>query len=143
MCPTTQTVPMSDKFRATLPIPPSSNHMYVRRYKSYFKNGKKRKRLMNVLSDRAQEWMSKAGDEAYTAMQECGWSCRKPKQKVVVELRVCWPDKRKRDVHNLHKLLADVLEGKVYDNDQYALLRDMDFDYDKENARVEVTAYDL
>ena len=98
---------------------------------------------MNVLSDRAQEWMSKAGDEAYTAMQECGWSCRKPKQKVVVELKVFWPDSRKRDVHNLHKLLADCLEGKVCDDDQWMLLRDMDFDYDKENARVEVVAYDL
>jgi Holliday junction resolvase RusA-like endonuclease len=134
---------MSSRFTVTLDLPPSSNHMYVKRYKTYVKNGKKRKRLMNVLSDRACEWMEKAGDEAVLAMKEQGWTSRKPKQKVVVELRVWWPDRRKRDVHNLHKLLADCLEGRVADDDQWMLLRDMDFDYDKGHARVEVTAYDL
>lgn len=131
------------RFRVTLPLPPSSNHMYVRRYKSYFKNGKKKKRLMNVLSDRAQEWMSDAGDRCIEAMADCGWECRPLKQKVVVELRVWWPDKRKRDVHNLHKLLADCLQGRVCDDDQWMLMRDVDFSYDKGHARVEVVAYDF
>jgi Holliday junction resolvase RusA-like endonuclease len=117
--------------------------MYVRRYKAYYKNGKKRKRLMNVLSDRAQEWMAQAGDEAVEAMKVCGWQSRPPKRKVVVELLVWWPDRRKRDVHNLHKLLADCLQGRVCDDDQWMLIRDMDFDYDKGHPRVEVQAYDL
>ena len=133
----------STSFKATFDLPPSSNHMYVRRYKCYYKNGKRRKRLMNVLSDRAQAWMEKSGDEALVAMKECGWTSRPKKQKVVVELNVWWPDRRKRDVHNLHKLLADCLEGRVCDDDQWMLIRDMDFDYDKGNPRVEVLAYDF
>ena len=133
----------STSLRATFDLPPSSNHMYVRRYKAYYKNGKRRKRLMNVLSDRAQDWMSKAGDEALDAMKACGWESRPKGTKVIVELWVWWPDKRKRDVHNLHKLLADMLEGKVCDDDQWMLLRDMDFDYDKGHPRVEVVGYDF
>ncbi len=131
----------SPDFKAVLPLPPSSNHMYVRRYKSYFKNGKKKKRLMNVLSDRAQRWMEDAGDRALEAMKECGWESAPKGEKVVVELRVWWPDKRKRDVHNLHKLIADCLEGKVCDDDQWMLIRDVDFGYDHSDPRVEVTAF--
>lgn len=134
---------MSDRFTVTLPLPPSSNHMYVRRYKTYLKGGKKRKRLMNVLSERAQKWMSEAGDDALQAMKDCKWECRPLKTKVVIELRVWWPDRRKRDVHNLHKLLADCLQGRVGADDQWFLMRDMDFDYDKGNPRVEVIAYEL
>lgn len=129
-------------YKATLPLPPSSNHIYVRRYKVYYKNGKKRKRLMNVLSDRAREWMDSAGDIAKTAAKKCEWECRGKGIRVVCELYVYWPDHRKRDVHNLHKLLADRLEGIVLQNDQWLLIRDMDFDYDKGNPRVEVIAYD-
>ena len=98
---------------------------------------------MNVLSERAQEWVSAAGDECVEAMKEWDWVSRPIKQKMVVELRVWWPDKRKRDVHNLHKLLADRLQGVVCDDDQWMLIRDVDFDYDKDNPRVEVVAYDF
>ena len=130
------------RYKVTLPLPPSSNHMYVRRYKVYYKNGKKRKRLMNVLSDRAQEWMADSGDKCLQAMIDSKWECREKGTKVVAELYVYWPDHRKRDVHNLHKLLADCLEGRVCKDDQWLLLRDMDFDYDTKNPRLEVICYD-
>lgn len=126
-------------YRVTLRLPPSSNHIYVRRSKTYYKNGKKRKRVMNVLSDRAQAWMEYAGDEALKAMEECKWECRD--EKTVVEMWVYWPDRRRRDAHNLTKLLCDALEGSVTKDDKWMLVRIMDFCLDRENPRVEVTAY--
>lgn len=128
------------KYHVTLPLPPSSNHIYVRRAKNYYKDGKKKRRLMDVLSDRAQDWMADARDKALEAMGE--WEC-KDKTKVVVEARVYWPDRRKRDCHNLSKLLCDALEGTVVMDDQYILLRYVDFEIDKANPRLEVVAYEL
>jgi crossover junction endodeoxyribonuclease RusA len=125
-------------YHVTLPLPPSSNHIYVRRAKVYYKNGKRKRRVMDVLSDRAQAWMASARDLALTAMGQ--WECPE-KTKVVVEVMVYWPDRRRRDCHNLSKLLCDSLEGTVCKDDQYMLLRYMDFEIDKENPRVEVTAH--
>lgn len=130
---------MTPTYRVTLRLPPSSNHIYVRRSKTYYKNGKKRKRVMNVLSDRAQAWMNYAGFEAEKAMLECNWACLE--EKTVVEMRVYWPDLRIRDAHNLTKLLCDALEGKITMDDKFMLVRVMSIDLDRENARVEVTAY--
>lgn len=126
-------------YKVTLTLPPSSNHIYCRRSKTYYKNGKKRKRVMNVLTDRAQAWMEYAGDAALTAMEECEWECLD--EKVIVEMRVYWPDLRRRDAHNLTKLLCDALEGTVCMDDKWMLVRIMDFQLDRENPRVEVLAY--
>jgi Holliday junction resolvase RusA-like endonuclease len=145
-------------YKVTLPLPPSSNHAYVRRAKNYWKNGKKRRRVMDVLSDRAQAWMADARDKALEAVGD--WECP-DKTKVVVEVMVRWPDRRRRDCHNLSKLLCDALEGSVVKDDRYILLRFMDFEVyrgeyanlnflryvdfelDRENPRVEVKCYEL
>jgi len=127
------------RYGVTLPLPPSSNHIYVRRAKVYFKGGKKKRRVMDVLSTRAQEWMADARDRAVSAM---GPWVATDKVKVVVECKVYWPDRRRRDCHNLSKLLCDALEGAVCKDDQYMLLRYMDFELDKDNPRVEVVAYE-
>jgi crossover junction endodeoxyribonuclease RusA len=127
-------------FHVTLPLPPSSNHAYVRRAKVYYKNGKRKRRVMDVLSDRSQDWMANARDRALDAMGD--WVTTED-SKVVVECVVHWPDKRRRDCHNLSKLLCDSLEGSVCKDDRWILLRYVDFSIDKENPRVEVTAYPL
>jgi crossover junction endodeoxyribonuclease RusA len=126
-------------FRITLPIPPSANHCHVRRTKCYFKNGKKRRRVMNVLSPVASQWMADAKDAALTVMRETKWVPLE--EKTVVEFWVFWPDKRRRDVHNLYKLLCDSLEGTVSPDDKWFLVRTMDFEVDKLHPRVEVVAY--
>jgi crossover junction endodeoxyribonuclease RusA len=126
-------------FRLTLPIPPSSNHCYVRRSKVYFKNGKKRRRVMNVLTQVAQDWMEDARDAALQVLKDTGWTPLE--EKVVVEVRVWWPDRRRRDVHNLYKLLCDALEGSIAPDDKWFLVRSMNFEYDKGHPRVEVEAY--
>lgn len=112
------------KYQVKLQLPPSSNHIYVRgRY----------------LNKRASEWMAQARDKCLAATGD--WSCQIDR-KVVVELVVYWPDNRRRDCHNLHKLLADVLEGIVVNDDRWMLLRDMDFSIDREEPRIEITAYE-
>lgn len=121
-------------FRATLPIPPSVNHCYVRR--------RVRGRLMNVLSKQASDWIENARASCSESADAIGWT-QKNDTKMVVELRVYWPDRRRRDMHNLHKLLADALEGFVGSDDRWFLMRDMDFSVNRDNPRVEVTAYEL
>lgn len=94
---------------------------------------------MNVLSKTAADWMEGARESALQVMKETGWEPLN--EKVVVEVRVWWPDKRRRDVHNLYKLLCDALEGYVAPDDKWFLVRSMDFQYDKSYPRVEVKAY--
>lgn len=117
--------------KVTLPIPPSVNHCYVRR--------RVRGRVMNVLSKKADQWMRQARDICVTAMKEQGWECRDG-EKVIVNMWVYWPDRRRRDAHNLWKLICDALEGSVCVDDRWMLTRIIDFNVDRENPRVEIEA---
>ena len=94
---------------------------------------------MNVLTKKAAKWMEDARDKNLEAMRVCNWECLD--QRVVVELRVWWPDKRRRDAHNLLKLLCDSLGGFVSKDDKWMLTRIMSFDYDPRDPRVEVIAF--
>jgi len=116
--------------RFSVPVPPSVNHSY-RRYTN------KRGRTMNVLTNKAKTWQEEAHVIAQDAANRTGWVCPMG-SKVVVRLWFYWPDKRRRDPNNCHKLLADSLEGVCYDDDKWALLRDMDFTVDRDKPRVEV-----
>lgn len=117
--------------KVSLPIPPSVNHCYVRR--------RVHGRVMNVLSGKAAKWMERARDTCIVAMKEQGWECRDG-EKVIVNMWVYWPDRRRRDAHNLLKLICDALEGSVCVDDRWMLTRIMDFDVDRENPRVEIEA---
>ncbi len=117
--------------KISLPIPPSVNHCYIRR------NGRQQ------LSDQAYAWQDAARYIARQESKKCGWTIPDDGDKVVIELFVYWPNGRRRDMHNLHKLTADALEGAVYSDDRYALLRDMDYTIDRTNPRLELTIYRL
>jgi len=111
------------------PLPPTVNHYYRNaavpvRNATTGKIGIVRKR---VLSDRAEAWMQGSALMARCALRVAGWVIPEAGDKVVVEIRVAWPDNRCRDMSNLHKAIADVLEGIAYVDDRYALLRDMDY----------------
>lgn len=69
-----------------------------------------------------------------------GWQFIKG-QKVVMEILAFYPDARKRDMSNMHKLLPDSLEGILFDDDRWLLIRDIDFSVDRQNPRVEVKLY--
>lgn len=121
--------------RVALPLPASVNHLYRR---VTLPNG----RVIEVKTDKAKRWDKDAALLAKACASRHRWRCRPKGQKVVVEVWAYWPDARRRDMNNLHKQIADVLEGIVYEDDTWALLRDMDFDVDRANPRVEVRWYD-
>lgn len=61
------------------------------------------------------------------------------KKKVVVNIWVFWNDRRKKDCHNIDKLILDSMNELIFDDDCNALVRFQDFEIDKENPRIEVS----
>lgn len=119
----------------TMPLPLSVNHLYRR---ARLKDG----RVLDVKTDAAKKWDADVAMLARSVANRAGWRKRPRGTKVVVELVAFWPDNRTRDMHNLHKQVADVLEGIVYENDCDALLRDVDWSVDKGDPRLEVLWYE-
>jgi len=79
------------------------------------------------------------------AQKECRnqmWKCSKD-EKIVMELTVFWGNNRRQDVHNLHKISADALQGIVYEDDRWLLIRDINFSVDKKTPRAEFVFYRL
>ena len=125
-----QPEPCNRPMTVTLPIPPSVNDIY-------YTGDDKRRHLTTA----GRRWKRDAANEAMAAALEQRWKvcCQSI---VIVELRVWWRDNsRRRDVSNLHKLLADSLEGIIYLDDKQSLLRDMDVGIDRERPRVELTIW--
>lgn len=131
--------------RIALSLPPTVNHCYRNapvptRNKTTGKTGV---RMCRVLTSEAETWMQAAGYVAKAALKKAGWVMPEAGKKVVVELRVAWPDNRRRDMNNLHKLTADVLEHIAYVDDRYALLRDMDYRVDPKHPALHLTVFAL
>ena len=62
-----------------------------------------------------------------------------PDGRLAVEMRFCVPDRRRRDVRNLEKLVADAMIGAVYaDDSQVKDTRTMEVGVDRKRPRVEV-----
>lgn len=118
------------KFR--LSLPPSVNHSH----KQWVSNG----RIMRVPTNSTKEWRIEAQLDVIAATKEQKWKCTK-QSKVVVELTIWWPDKRKRDSHNLIKEICDALNKRIYDDDYWALPRIIDFGYDKHDPHVDIFCY--
>jgi Holliday junction resolvase RusA-like endonuclease len=95
---------------------PSVNHIYMN---TRF-GGKK-------LTKPAEELKEKWSNIFKEACRENGWDTTK-KEKVVINLKLYFPDNRVRDTSNALKLLLDSMEGIVFDNDYYALPRIIDFE---------------
>ena len=56
----------------------------------------------------------------------------------VVEITYYFPDRKKRDASNYLKLMLDVLEGLVYENDQFVRVHEKYVGLDRENPRMEI-----
>jgi Holliday junction resolvase RusA-like endonuclease len=66
------------------------------------------------------------------------------KAKVVVEVTAFWPDARGRDMNNLAKITCDALqESGVVVNDKRILWREVDFEIDRANPRLQLDIYAL
>lgn len=112
--------------RLTLPIVPSVNHCY--------RNVSVHRR---ILSAEGAAWRQEAQLRAKLAAKRQGWNFS-VNEKLVVEITTYWPDRRRRDTHNAHKLLMDSLEGVLYKDDRWVLVRDVDFYIDRAHPRVEL-----
>lgn len=110
-------------------VPPSVNHMYVNAYHG--------KRARRVLTPIAEAWKVEIIVRTNTWRKQNNWNTAN--DKTIVRFWFYWPDKRKRDTHNMLKLLLDCFEDAlIYSNDKYALPQIMDYDVDQDNPRVEV-----
>lgn len=113
-----------------LPPIPSVNHLYFNCHgrRAMTSQGKKFKAGIGTLAafekDR-QDWVYTVGE------------------KVVMELRFFWPDRRRRDCDNSLKIIQDAFSGILYDDDRWILPRVMNWDIDKERPRVEVKFWKL
>ena len=121
------------KLNMTLTIPPSVNHCY--------KNINTAGRQNRVLTPLAKEWKNEANAEAVVEVYRQRWQMPVADKKIVLEIVAFWPDARRRDMNNTHKLLCDALEGAVYLDDKMVLVRDMDFSIDRKNPRLELCIY--
>ena len=121
------------KLNMTLTIPPSVNHCY--------KNFNAAGRRNRVLTPLAKAWKDEAYYVSVAAVHRQRWQMPAADKKIVLELVAFWPDARRRDMNNTHKLLCDALEGAVYLDDKMVLVRDMDFSIDRKNPRLELCIY--
>jgi Holliday junction resolvase RusA-like endonuclease len=95
---------------------PSVNHIYTRMAKGRQKLTAPAERLKEKWELEARMWA-----------EEVGWQMAE-KQKVVIELTAHFPpDNIRRDTNNVFKLMMDAFTGILYDDDEYALPRVMDF----------------
>lgn len=109
--------------------PPTLNHVY--------RNVAVNRR---ITTRDGQKWVRDVQMLAQAAINQQGWQ-KSTDEKLVAEVMIYWPTRRKRDVENVGKLLWDALEGIVYENDQWLLPRYIDFQVDKANPRVEIKFY--
>lgn len=115
------------KLKLSLSLPPSINHMYYNT-----RGGGKR------LTKQAEDYQRRSRALLNLAIEEQRWIKQQKSTWYYIDLVFYMPDRRVRDSHNMLKLLLDVMQGIVYDNDYYALPRIQSVEYDKENPRVEV-----
>lgn len=111
----------------SLPIPPSVNHMYANtRY------GGKR------LTRDAEAYIPVSRAIINLAMEEQRW-IKPPRQTwLYLDCVFYMPDRKIRDSHNCLKMLLDVLQDNVYENDYWVMPRINAVEYDKLNPRVEI-----
>ena len=119
------------KFTASIPLAPSVNHMYR------YVHGRK------FLTKTATEYFFKVsqiieeeiGKQNFKKEGEAVW--------LILELEAYRADRRRSDLHNMHKIVADALEGLLYIDDRYVLIRDMYYGYDNENPRIDIKLYPM
>lgn len=113
--------------QVALPVPPSVNTMY------YNKRGGGRG-LKTVATDYIRDSRALLN----LAVEEQRWTVPDKHVWLYVDMVFYFPDRKIRDSHNCLKLLLDVMQGIVYENDYTILPRIQSVEYDKDNPRVEL-----
>lgn len=119
-----------DALNLSLPVPISVNNLYMNT-----RGGGKR------LTSKAERYVRDSRALINLAVQEQSWA--KPNRSVwlYIDMVFYFQDRRIRDSHNCLKLLLDVMQGIVYQNDYFVLPRIQSVEYDKDNPRVELRVY--
>ncbi len=125
---------MSIRLHMNTSLPPSINACYL--------NNKVMGRRGRTLTEVARNWKLITGYAAKATAISYHWQMPQRNQKIVLEVKAYWPDQRRHDMNNLHKLLCDALEGILYLDDCMVLVRDLDFSVDRKNPRLEITVYE-
>lgn len=119
---------MKELLRVTIPgCPPSVNHCYITR----------RGTGQRILSKVGRAYLDTATWYTKYARSAIGWPSEWPDQ-MVVEVSYYFPDRRRRDTHNLFKCVADGLAVGMGVDDQRFLYREEARSVDKEYPRVEI-----
>ena len=111
------------KLHITLPIPTSVNAMYT---------------LKRRLTAEARRYITLSTALINEAIEEQRWSMEKKGTWLYIDMMYYFPDLRNRDASNCLKILLDVMQDRVYENDMYALPRIQGVELDRENPRVEI-----
>lgn len=109
-----------------LPLAPSVNHCYITT-----RWGKR------ILSKDAKEWFRVVKDIIVKELQNQQWGYTQ-QTKLIAEIMTYYPNLITRDTHNQYKTLCDAFEDYIIDNDCYLLIRQADWEIDKENPRLEI-----
>lgn len=117
------------RLKLTLPPCPSVNHAYK------FVKGRR------FMTKEALAFLQVAGQIVEREKMKQNYKMESKGVWLIVEITYYFPDRRVRDGHNMHKVLADALNGCAYVDDQFILIRDMEILYDKNNPRLEVVIY--
>lgn len=110
----------------SLPLPPSVNHMYVN-----VKGGRK-------LTGKSEKYIKISKALINDAIYDQRWNKENKAVWLYVDCVFYMPDRRIRDSHNMLKLLLDVMQDTIFENDYYAMPRIQSVEYDPLNPRVEV-----
>jgi len=111
----------------SLPVPPSVNHMYVQT-----------RRGTKSLTANAKNYIRDAKALILAAIEDNNWMMQDTEVWFYVDVVVYMPDRRIRDSNNMSKLLLDVMQGLIFENDYYALLRFQSVEYNPDNPRLDI-----
>ena len=116
-------------FTTTIPLAVSVNHLYM------FIKGKR------FMTKKGQEYMKQVWKIVEEDIKSQKYELEEEGVWLVCELTFYFPDLRRRDASNMHKLVLDSLEHICFVDDRWVLVRDMHVALDKENPRIEVKLY--
>lgn len=116
-------------FTTTIPLAVSVNHLYM------FIKGKR------FMTKKGQEYMKQVWKIVEEDIKSQKYELEEEGVWLVCELTFYFPDLRRRDASNMHKLVLDSLEHICFVDDRWILVRDMHVALDKKNPRIEVKLY--
>lgn len=117
----------NQELNVTIPLGISVNHLYS------YKRGK------HFMTQKGLKYMQEVMKIVTCAVKEQDYKLEEEGVWLVAELRYWFPDKRRRDCHNMHKIIMDSLEYIAFKEDRWVLIEDKFVGLDKKNPRIEVT----